>query len=747
MSAAACAPTRLGMLTFAERMPPPPPPPQPEQLEEEVMIDGGAAAEGGVSPQLWLASAGSMCTVPPVGAAVYYFPQGHAEQASAAVDLPAAAVPPFVPCRVAAVRFMAEPHTDEVYARIRLVPLRSGEPVVDVGDAAAAGGDQQPQQPNQASFAKTLTQSDANNGGGFSVPRFCAETIFPELDYRARPPVQSVYARDVHGVEWSFRHIYRGTPRRHLLTTGWSNFVNKKRLLAGDSVVFVREANGRIHVGLRRAKRGFGAGAGGDDGFAGWGDAFGALQVRGNAGGGARYPGGKVPPEDVVAAARLAAAGQPFEVVHYPRASTPEFCVRAAAVRASMQVPWCPGMRFKMAFETEDSSRISWFMGTIAGVKAADPTRWPQSPWRLLQVGDILHEREIFFLNRWQIGNHRGGWLALELPYSQVAWDEPELLQNVKRVCPWLVEQVSSMPNLHLPSFTPRKKPRIPEFPLEGQPLFDPGFPPAAHPLPPLAPHPRPHHDQNPHPHALVPLFPFPDGSAAAGIQGARHAQFAPFFSDLHVGNLQQGLLFCGFRPADHHTTPPAPRISTDLAIGIPPPPRQDAPRSPPSAASKKADDDVKPARIMLFGRAILTEEQMNCNSPTSPGATGEGAPKPDRDAEKGPNTPDGSGSGVTEGSPTKNNLWEPGQCKVFVKSDSVGRNLDLSALGTFDELYARLAAMFRFDNADLRSHVLYRTATGEEKHVGDEPFSAFVKSVRRITIRSDAGSDSTGSQ
>ncbi|PAN39124.1 hypothetical protein PAHAL_7G222800 [Panicum hallii] len=703
MSAAACAPTRLGMLTFADRMAPPP-------MEEEP--PAAAAGEGCVNAQLWLACAGSMCTVPPVGAAVYYFPQGHAEQASAAVDMSAArGVPPFVPCRVVAVRYMAEPHTDEVFARIRLVPLRPGEPVADVGDAAAAGegdagGDHQ-QQPKPASFAKTLTQSDANNGGGFSVPRFCAETIFPELDYRAEPPVQSVYARDVHGVEWTFRHIYRGTPRRHLLTTGWSNFVNKKKLLAGDSIVFLRGENGRVHVGLRRAKRGFGVG-GGDDGspsLAGW-DPYGNL-VRGNAGGpggGARSPSGKVPPEDVVAAARLAAAGQPFEVVHYPRASTPEFCVRATAVRASMQVPWCPGMRFKMAFETEDSSRISWFMGTISGVHAADSARWPQSPWRLLQV----------------------------------TWDEPELLQNVKRVCPWLVEQVSSMPNLHLPNFSPppRKKQRIPEFPFEGQPLVDPPFPPA-HPLPLLAPHPHPHphHDQSHH-HGLIPFFPFPDGSAAAGIQGARHAQLAPFFSDLHIGNLQQSLLFCGVRPADHHA-PTAPRISTDLAIGNPPP-RHDAPRSPPAGAKKA--DDVKPVGIMLFGRAILTEEQMKSNSPTSPGATRKGSP-------------DRSGSGVTEGSPTKNSLLdaglEPGhgQCKVFVESDAVGRNLDLSALGSFEELCARLSRMFRIHDADLRSHVLYRTAAGEVKHVGDEPFNAFVRSARRITILGDAGSDSTGSQ
>jgi hypothetical protein len=43
-------------------------------------------------------------------------------------------------------------------------------------------------------------------------------------------------------------------------------------------------------------------------------------------------------------------------------------------------------MRFKMPFETEDSSRISWFMGTISSVHVQDPIHWPDSPWRLLQV-------------------------------------------------------------------------------------------------------------------------------------------------------------------------------------------------------------------------------------------------------------------------------------------------------------------------------------------------------------------------
>uniref|UniRef100_A0ACD5USH8 Uncharacterized protein n=1 Tax=Avena sativa TaxID=4498 RepID=A0ACD5USH8_AVESA len=686
---------------------------------------GEDLAAGSVDSQLWLACAGSMCTVPPVGAAVYYFPQGHAEQATGAVDLSVARVPALIPCRVAAVRFMADAQTDEVFAKIRLVPLRAGEAVVDVG-AAANEGRLQDDRPKPASFAKTLTQSDANNGGGFSVPRFCAETIFPALDYSEEPPVQNIFVRDVHREEFKFRHIYRGTPRRHLLTTGWSNFVNQKKLLAGDSIVFLRSEGGEVHVGIRRAKRVFCT----DDGHSGW-DHYRGL-VRGNAGSGDGGAKGKVPAEDVVAAARLAATGQPFEVVYYPRASTPEFCVRAAAVRAAMQVQWCPGMRFKMAFETEDSSRISWFLGTVAGLHAADPTRWPLSPWRLLQV----------------------------------TWDEPDLLQNVKRVCPWLVELVSSMPNLHLPSFSPpRKKPRIPsyaDFPFDGQ-LF--------HPPPPQFAHSHHHHHDQQLMHPSYPVFPFPDSSGAplAGVQGARHAhQFGPSFPDLHVSNLQSGLPYPGVRrPAADNAAPRAARVSTDLTIGTSPVREDDATCTLPKKVVKPPPPPPPPPSLLLFGQAILTEEQMKSGGVTaaSPGRAG----SPKWEGEKASNvSEEGSGSGVIQGSPSNNNntsswrlQWfgdsssqssseqlglEPGQCKVFVESDAVGRNLDLSALSSFEELYARMSDMFGIDGADLRSHVMYRSAAGEVKHVGDEPFRAFVKSARRLTILTDAGSDNTGS-
>ncbi|BAU01985.1 hypothetical protein VIGAN_11138200, partial [Vigna angularis var. angularis] len=95
-----------------------------------------------------------------------------------------------------------------------------------------------------------------------------------------------------------------------------------------------------------------------------------SLRNGGGGGGGWNLSGrAKVRLEAVVEVVTLAASNKPFEVVYYPRASTPEFCIKASSVRAAMRIQWCSGMRFKMAFETEDASRISWFMGTIASAQ------------------------------------------------------------------------------------------------------------------------------------------------------------------------------------------------------------------------------------------------------------------------------------------------------------------------------------------------------------------------------------------
>lgn len=86
-------------------------------------------AEKSLDPQLWHACAGGMVQMPSPNSKVFYFPQGHAEHAQAGVDFAAASlrIPPLVLCRVAAVKFLADPETDEVFAKIKLIPLRNSE--------------------------------------------------------------------------------------------------------------------------------------------------------------------------------------------------------------------------------------------------------------------------------------------------------------------------------------------------------------------------------------------------------------------------------------------------------------------------------------------------------------------------------------------------------------------------------------------------------------------------------------------
>nr|GMC72943.1 auxin response factor 16-like [Ipomoea batatas] len=658
--------------------------------------------------QLWHACAGGMVQMPSVNSKVFYFPQGHAEHAQKALDFGGfPRIPPLVLCRVASIRYLADFESDEVYAKIRLVPLKGNECCDGDMDGGIPGFDKNENQEKPNSFAKTLTQSDANNGGGFSVPRYCAETIFPRLDYSAEPPVQTILAKDVHGETWKFRHIYRGTPRRHLLTTGWSNFVNQKKLVAGDSIVFLRAENGELFVGIRRAKRGIGNGP---EATSGWNTGAGTYtsslyqgfsgffsdnekKFMRNGQGGNCDEGlrgrSKVRAESVVEAATLAANAQPFEVVYYPRACTPEFVVKASAVRAAMRIQWCSGMRFKMPFETEDSSRISWFMGTISSVQVDDPIHWPNSPWRLLQV----------------------------------AWDEPDLLQNVKRVNPWLVELVANMPPIHLSPFSPpRKKLRLPqplEFPTSGQ--FS---------LPSLLSNP------------LIPSSPLScvSDNIPAGIQGARHAQFGLSLTDLHFNKLQGGLFLFGYREFDRTISPKTPsgslkassenddNLSCLLTIG----------NGSPNLKQNNEKKTPTP-KLMLFGKAILTEQQM------SQSCSGETV-----------NLSDGSGSALLHSGPTENSRDEPfpwykdeksetGHCKVFMESDDVGRTLDLSALGSYEELYRKLASMFGIQRSEMLSNVLYQDTTGSVRHTGDEPFSEFIKTARRLTILSDSSSDNVG--
>ncbi|CAI8606298.1 unnamed protein product [Vicia faba] len=145
----------------------------------------------------------------------------------------------------------ADTETDEVYAQMTLQPLNPDEQKEAYHPAELGTANKQPTN----YFCKILTASDTSTHGGFSVPRRAAEKVFPPLDFSQQPPAQELIARDLHDNDWKFKHIFRGQPKRHLLTTGWSVFVSAKRLVAGDSVLFIWNEKNQLLLGIRRANR------------------------------------------------------------------------------------------------------------------------------------------------------------------------------------------------------------------------------------------------------------------------------------------------------------------------------------------------------------------------------------------------------------------------------------------------------------------------------------------------------------
>ncbi|XP_051125040.1 auxin response factor 6 isoform X2 [Andrographis paniculata] len=320
-----------------------------------------------LNSELWHACAGPLVSLPCIGSHVVYFPQGHSEQVAAStnkeVDAQTPNYPSLLPqliCQLHNVTMHADIETDEVYAQMTLQPL-SPQEQKEISFLPADLGAPSKQPTNY--FCKTLTASDTSTHGGFSVPRRAAEKVFPPLDFSQQPPAQELIARDLHNNEWKFRHIFRGQPKRHLLTTGWSVFVSAKRLVAGDSVLFIWNDKNQLLLGIRRATR--------------------PQTVM---------PSSVLSSDSMhlgllAAAAHAAATNSRFTIFYNPRASPSEFVIPLAKyVKAVYHTRVSIGMRFRMLFETEESS-VRRYMGTITGISDLDAVRWPNSHWRSVKVG------------------------------------------------------------------------------------------------------------------------------------------------------------------------------------------------------------------------------------------------------------------------------------------------------------------------------------------------------------------------
>ncbi|CAH9122616.1 unnamed protein product [Cuscuta epithymum] len=318
--------------------------------------------------ELWHACAGPLVCLPVLGSRVVYFPQGHSEQVVATTnkEVVDAHIPnypnlsPQLICQLHNVTMHADVETDEVYAQMTLQPLTQQEQK-DTSYLSVELGMSSRQPTNY--FCKTLTASDTSTHGGFSVPRRAAEKVFPPLDFTQTPPAQELIARDLHNVDWKFRHIFRGQPKRHLLTTGWSVFVSSKRLVAGDSVLFIWNEKNQLHLGIRRAIRPQ------------------AIMPSSVLSSDSMHIG------LLAAAAHAAATNSCFTVFYNPRASPSEFVIPLSKyIKAVCHTNVSVGMRFRMLFETEESS-VRRYMGTITGIGDLDAARWSKSHWRSVKVG------------------------------------------------------------------------------------------------------------------------------------------------------------------------------------------------------------------------------------------------------------------------------------------------------------------------------------------------------------------------
>nr|ARR29287.1 auxin response factor 2 [Cyrtomium guizhouense] len=337
---------------------------------------------GDYTEELWQACAGPLVSVPKIGERVWYFPQGHMEQVAASTgqhqgtgqQMPQYNLPSQIMCRVMNRSLSAEADTDEVFAQLALLP-ETAELSADPEESTDP-----PPARTVRLFTKILTASDTSTHGGFSVLRKHAEDCLPSLDMSQENPSQELTATDLHGQEWKFRHTYRGHPRRHLLTTGWSYFVSQKKLVAGDAVVFLRGENGELRVGIRRTKR---------------------QQTSQSS----NVLTSHCMHMGVIATAAHAVTTRTlFSVFYKPRASSSSFVVPVEKLTASVSNKLSVGMRFKMKFEGEDATERS-YAGTITGIEDLNAACWPNSKWRSLRVNwdEMTNHEQRERISPWEI--------------------------------------------------------------------------------------------------------------------------------------------------------------------------------------------------------------------------------------------------------------------------------------------------------------------------------------------------------
>ncbi|OAY49597.1 auxin response factor 4 [Manihot esculenta] len=662
--------------------------------------------------ELWHSCAGPLAYVPRAGEKVVYFPQGHMEQVEAymnqdgPMEMPIYNLPSKIICKVVYVQLKAEAATDEVFAQITLLP--------EVQQDGLTSKDEENSQPlprkaSALSFSKKLTSSDTSTHGGFSVLKRHAEECLPPMDMSQDPPEQKLFAKDLHGSEWCFRHVYRGQPKRHLLTTGWSTFVTSKKLVAGDEFIFLRGENGELRIGVRRA-----------------------LKLQNNVS--TTVISAHSMQHGILATAFHAInTGTMFTVYYRPWTSPSEFIIPFDRYMKSAEIDFNVGTRFRMLFEGEEcpEKRIERFEGTIISNEDVDHIRWPISEWRNFKV-------------KWDPTSD-----GFERPERVSSWNiEPIEPVKRKRIYLQHPSKRSRAMDASLSVFPRMVKDGLFHGPVEhathnhsevfqGQEKWDTGVQKMGALKTPLS--------------HLIPQNPSSNNKAVGlgnQLQFSVHVPFFPCPSGTVLfpgGNIERlGLPNCYCPVLSSYGDPENTTRSRNLSV-----PRANSYNSglqDLGTSELKDANEVQNAppngggRYMLFGVDLVKSPQELPSPQVATYSDHESLYSVPPMSQSSVSEPSKSISGVNSENQCKNCCSATNQyCTKVLKYGAAGRSVDLSRFDGYNDLICELDQMFEFKGSLIDGssgwQVTYTDNEGDMMLIGDYPWQEFQCMVRRMFI------------
>uniref|UniRef100_A0ACD5VZT7 Uncharacterized protein n=1 Tax=Avena sativa TaxID=4498 RepID=A0ACD5VZT7_AVESA len=650
--------------------------------------------------ELWRACAGPLVEVPQRDERVFYFLQGHLEQLQEPTDPALLAeqikmfqVPYKILCKVVNVELKAEMDTDEVFAQITLQPDPEQENLPTLPDPPLP----EMARPVVHSFCKILTPSDTSTHGGFSVLRRHANECLPPLDMSMPTPTQELISKDLHGSEWRFKHIYRGQPRRHLLTTGWSTFVTSKKLIAGDAFVYLRSETGEQRVGVRRL-----------------------VQKQ------STMPASVISSQSmhlgVLASASHAIKTNSIFLVYYrPRLSQSQYIVSVNKYLEATKVGFTVGKRFRMNFEGEDVP-VKKFSGTIVGDGDLSP-QWSGSEWKSLKVqwDETTNCNGPERVSPWEIEPSDGSAPTINVPLQSSAKNKRtrETTENldIPSQEPAREFWLSGMPQQHERTFVGSSDPSC----ISGHQVVWPGAGYGAMSSSSVCQNPLVYDswlkEFNPSSQALSPTMSEISQKLFQVASNETRAAAWPAFSV-------------------YQAVEPAPVLPRNTALGGGYLAEEAAAPSVPKATEKSKEPGV----FRLFGVNLMA----NTNSAATPDIASAGAGETSARVagsyeESGQLSAFSKVAKIVNESPreiqSNQSYIARNRVKVQMHGNALGRAVDLASLDGYEQLTRELEQMFDIKDIKQNFKVAFTDDEGDTMEVGDDPWIEFCQMVRKIVI------------